>query len=203
MKKVQSLSLVIACSALLFGACMSSCKKESSNTAQNPTTNSSNNALPDAVFKATVTGAQSQNIDVKLIGNTFTDHAVNGSVTSAAGLFTMSCMKNPTTSIDETWNVSLLAEMPELKAGTYQMNTNDSYKGGYYNYAVSKMGYLSTSGSITITKIVDGQTVGNSVGAGNDYFIDGSFEMTLIDTETPPNSVMITGTFSGINIKTN
>lgn len=129
----------------------------------------------------------------------------NGSVVSAAGLFRMSCMKNPTTSVDETWNVSLGAKMQELKPGTYQMNTdnNNADIGGYYNYVVSKTGYTSTSGSIIISKVVAGQTVGNSVGAGNDYYIDGSFEMTLVDTETPPNSVTITGTFSGINIKTN
>lgn len=205
MKKNQSLGLVIACSALLFSACISSCKKESSSTTPNTTTNNNNNnnQIPDAIFKATVSGAQSQNIDVKLVGNTFTDHAVNGSLVSSIGLFSISCMKNPTTSVDETWNVGLFAEMKELKAGTYQMNTNDSYKSGYYNYALSKTGYTSTSGSIIISKVVAGQTVGNSVGAGNDYYIDGSFEMTLVDSENPPGTVNITGTFSGVNIKTN
>jgi hypothetical protein len=41
------------------------------------------------------------------------------------------------------------------------------------------------------------------VGPAEDWYIDGSFSGTFQDNETPPNTVTINSTFSGINIKVN
>ncbi len=59
--------------------------------------------------------------------------------------------------------------------------------------------YLAVGGNLTISSA----ELYQNVGPAEDWYIDGSFSGTFQDNETPPNTVTINGTFSGINIKVN
>ncbi len=59
--------------------------------------------------------------------------------------------------------------------------------------------YLAVGGNLTISSA----ELYQDVGPAEDWNIDGSFSGTFQDNETPPNTVTINSTFSGINIKVN
>ncbi len=169
--------------ALLMIMFLPSCDKEN-NTNNNPT-------IPDAIFNASVSGAESYTFSFTLPKGTAGSYAVNGSCNSTVGLFTMLAKQMPT-----GWAISLSSSGNQVKVGTYTMNTVNGAISSFAN-ASQTTAYTSTSGSITITKAVLYQNVGPAA----DWYVDGSFSTTMVDNSNPPNQITVTGDFTGINIK--
>ena len=180
---MKSLTLVLA-SAFMLGAVFTSCN----------TNKDDDDKLPDAVFNAVVTGAVSQNISFTLPENVAGTEAVNGSYSGATDMFSMLAMN-----LGGAWQLSLAYNSSAFQTGTYDISTNC----GFTNPSLSQAGFLATGGTITISKADLFQGVGASLGAADDYFVDGSFTTTMASSETPPQQIQVSGTFTGINIKAN
>ncbi len=175
---------ILLVATILIGSLFSSCNQNDND----------DDPLPDAVFNATVTGAVNQVISFTLPENVAGTEAVNGSFTSANDMFAMSAMN-----LAGAWQLGLFYGNNTWQIGTYDLTGTS----GFTNPSQSQSGFLATSGSITISKSELFQGVGSGVGAADDYFIDGSFTATMESSDTPPQQIQISGTFTGINIKVN
>lgn len=152
--------------------------------------------IPDLTFNVTITGSESRTIDETLVGNVATEFAANGSLSSSIGLFLI-------TAIDfQDFGITMRFTASEVKKGTYQVNQGQTDMANFANYA-SGTTYASTSGSITLTKVDLYQSVGSSLGAADDYFVDGNFTIELEDPGNTSNTITMTGEFTGLNIKAN
>lgn len=152
--------------------------------------------VPDLTFKVTITDAESRTIDETLVGNVATEFAANGSLSSSLGLFLI-------TAIDfQDYGITFRFTASEVEKGTYQFNQGQVDMANFANY-VSGASYVSTSGSISLTKVDLYQSVGGNIGAADDYFVDGNFTIELEDYGNASNTITMTGEFSGLNIKAN
>ncbi|MCF8276487.1 MAG: hypothetical protein K9J17_07115 [Flavobacteriales bacterium] len=150
--------------------------------------------LPDAIFNATVTGAISQNISFTLAENMVNGtQAVNGSYTGASDMFAMSAQDIG------TWQFGISYSATSFGVGTYDVLGTS----GFSNPSLAQAGFLATSGTISISKAELYQGVGSGLGGADDYFIDGSFTILMESTDTPPQQIQVSGSFTGINIKVN
>lgn len=172
--------------ALLFLAFarigLSSCKKDNDDNDNN------NNKIPDAVFSMNVSGAESHTFNFTLPGNVASANAVSGSHQSSLNMLTMLA-----TNLPITWQYSLVADVSSMAKGTYDLKPGLSA----FSPPSQTTGYLAVSGSVEITKATLYQNVSNV----EDWFIDGSFSGTYQDSNTPPNTITVSGSFSGVNIK--
>jgi len=175
-------TLIIA--TLLIGSLFSSCNTDKDD----------DDKLPDAVFNATVAGAINQVISFTLPENVTGSEAVNGSYTSAIDLFAMSAMN-----LGGAWQFGVFFDSDTYGVGTYDVTTSS----GFTNPSLSQAGFLATSGTISISKSELYQGTGSGIGGADDYFIDGSFTITMASSDTPPQQIQVSGTFTGINIKVN
>lgn len=155
--------------------------------------------LPDAVFSADISGDVTRHVEFTLPKNVASadGKAVNGSQSNSINLLLINVLGG-----SEKWSIAFGVSASSVTTGTFQMNQTQSSFGSYNDQAAGE-GYLSTSGSVTITKAELYQSLGGSIGAANDYFIDGTFTMSCEDGSNPPKQITVTGSFSGINIKDN
>lgn len=152
-------------------------------------------ALPDLVFQAEITGAVNRSIDFTLPGNMADTRVVNGAYSNPSRLLTINGMEN------QVWNLSMIISNDGVETGTWAFNQGQADLMAFGDLEAGGS-FVSTSGSLTITKADMFQDVGSSLGGGDDYFIDGTFSGTLVDNSTPPQTVQVSGSFSGVNIKT-
>ncbi|HPE58211.1 MAG TPA: hypothetical protein P5514_02035 [Bacteroidales bacterium] len=179
MKRTSLLMILIALGMVL----VISCKKDDNNNDDD----NSGSTLPDAVFSMEVTGAETHTINFTLPKNVASDYGINGAHLSSQQMLTIN-----STDLPSTWMYGIVAQVASIKTGTYDINA------GMSSFTTSAgSGYLSVSGTIKITKA----DLYQAVGSVDDWFIDGEFSGTYQDTNTPPNTINITGTFKGVNIK--
>ncbi|MCF8365514.1 MAG: hypothetical protein K9H16_07025 [Bacteroidales bacterium] len=178
--KTSTFNLVLFAFALAF---LMACKKDDNNNDDN-----NNNALPDAVFSLNVSGAESYTFNFTLPKNLASDNAINGSHQTSTKMLSMMASSLPI-----TWQYGLIADMNSMAKGTYNLKPGMSS----FTSPSQTTGYFAVSGTITINKA----ELYQSVSSIEDWFIDGTFSGTYQDTNTPPNEVTITGSFSGVNIK--
>ena len=151
--------------------------------------------LPDAIFNATVSGAVNQVISFTLTENVVSGtEAVNGSHSTTTDMFSMGAME-----LTGAWQFGIFYNSDVFQTGTYDILELS----GFSNPSQAQAGFSATSGSITITKADLFQGVGSGVGAADDYFVDGSFTMEMESSDVPPLVIQVSGTFTGINIKSN
>lgn len=155
--------------------------------------------LPDAVFSADISGDLTRHVEFTLPKNVASadGKAINGSHNNSVSLLLMNVLGG-----SDNWSMALGVGASGVSTGTFYMNQNQIAFGSYSDQDAQKT-YLSTSGSVTITKADLYQNAGSAFGAADDYFIDGTFTMTCEDDSNPPQEITVTGTFSGINIKDN
>lgn len=177
MKTLFPLSLL-----LLLATAGSACAKDEPDTPD---------GLPDAVFEANVSGAENHTFSFTLPMGTAGEYVTNGSLSSFVGLFSMLTQELP----GPGWQINLVADMGTLAEGTYDLKPGVA---AFANPSATNV-YLAVSGNLTISAA----ELYQDVGPAEDWYIDGSFSGTFQDNETPPNTVTINGTFSGINIKVN
>ncbi len=148
--------------------------------------------LPDLKFQFSVTGAESHDIDFTLVENVATDVYANGAYVAAADLMTINSQKYT------EWILAIGANTGGVDPGLYPLNQSGPDVLAFTNVTAGT-GYVSVSGSL---KIIRSEKYADlPAGLAEDYFLDGEFEATLQDSETPPNVINITGTFEGLNIK--
>lgn len=151
--------------------------------------------LPDAVFNATVSGAINQVISFTLTENVVSgSEAINGSHSTATDMFSMSAMN-----LTGAWQLGIFYNSDVFQTGTYDILPLS----GFTNPSLAQAGFLATSGTMTISKADLYQDVGTGVGAADDYFVDGSFTMEMESSDVPPQEIQVSGTFTGISIKSN
>jgi len=167
-------------SSLVFSSCSKS----------NDTDNDDNTGgtLPDAVFNMAVTGAEDYTFNFTLPANVASDHAINGTQQSSQSLYLMGVSTLPV-----TWQYSLAADIGSMTEGTYDIKVGLSA----FTIPEQTNSYIAISGTMTITKA----DLYQSVASTEDWFVDGTFSGTYQDSGTPPNEITITGSFSGVNIK--
>lgn len=180
MKRTYFLIMLIGMIAIVA----TSCKKDDENNDDN----NNNSKLPDAVLTLNVSGAESHNISFTLPENVASDYAINGAHVSASQLLTINSMDLPV-----TWSYGIVAQVSSLQKGTYSINAGMSS----FKSPTTGAGFSSVTGTLELTKV----DLYQNVASVDDYFIDGEFTGTYQDTNTPPNIITISGSFSGINIK--
>jgi hypothetical protein len=182
MKKATLTFMVLTACSLFIVACAKSDKDDDNNN--------NNNKIPDAVFSMSVSGTESHSFSFTLDKGTATDHAINGSHLSSQQLLSVGAMTMP-----PTWMYNLVADVNTLATGTYNIKVQTSA----FSNPSQTNAYLAVSGTVTITKA----ELYQGVSSIKDYYIDGTFSGTYEDTNTPPNQITVTGSFSGVNIKAN
>ncbi|MCB9251599.1 MAG: hypothetical protein H6605_03985 [Flavobacteriales bacterium] len=163
-----------------------SCKKENS-----PSSGGSGSDLPDAEFTATVTGAENQSYSFTLPKNVANNFAINGSLSSALGVLAFQAMELPL-----GWKFAFITKTLSLAEGSYKMNEGAPTGSSYSPSTSGSTTYISTSGTINITKSVLYQA--SSV---SDYFLDGNYSMNMRNPLDTTMKVTVNGTFKGVNIK--
>jgi len=167
-----------------------SCGGDTTNNS-NPTGN--NGTLPDAIFTASVNGDYSEQWDITIpenFLNTQSQSVINGGYTTNSNLMILTASKIPGTSI------SINAHTGGVDTGSFALNTGNMDIGTYNNPGIGAQGFVSNGGNLIITKKEYLQTVGNDY----DWFVDGTFNMTLSNQENPPKVVSISGTFTAMHI---
>lgn len=172
---------------------ITACKKDDDDS------DTTESELPDAVFSADISGDVTRHVEFTLPKNVATTdgRAINGSQNNSLNLLLINALGG-----SEKWTIALGVTANSVTTGTFQMNQTQTSFGSYTDQDAG-VGYLSTSGSVTITKAELYQSVGSSLGGADDYFIDGTFTMSCADESNPPQEITVTGSFSGINIKDN
>ena len=183
MKTRNKFLMLVALPLLLI--IFTSCKKDNDDPTEP-------DKLPDAEFNATTSGDESETYSFTLPEGRAGTYAINGSHLSSLDIFQMTAMELPA-----GWQMSFSVTMDNFGTGTYQLNQGQTDMGTYHNDATGKT-YISTSGTINITKA--DQYL--EAGAQDGYYIEGNFTMQGIDSETPPNQVTVSGSFKGIYIGT-
>lgn len=180
MKKKTIFFLLLAVGTLFVTAC----KKDNDNNNDN---NQNGDNLPDAVFNLEITGAENHTYSFTLPENVATDNFINGAHLSSQAKMTITASDLPI-----TWLYGIIAEVNSMATGTYNIDP------GMSSFTSSTgTGFSAVSGTLEITKA----SLYQSVSSIEDWFIDGTFNGTYEDTNVPPNSVSISGSFSGVNIK--
>ena len=148
--------------------------------------------LPDLVFRFSVTGAESHDINFTNVGNVAGTKFANGAYVAVADLLSISSQDF------NVWLFGINANTGGVDPGLYPLNQGAADFMGFTN-VTGATGYVSTSGSL---RIISSELYAEVPGSlSEDYFCDGEFEATLVDSETPPNVINITGSFEGLNIK--
>jgi hypothetical protein len=181
MKKTTFILLLMALSGILS----TSCNKDEDNDDNN---NNNNSTIPDAVFSMDVSGAESHTFNFTLPANVATSNSINGSHLSSQQLLSIVA-----TTLPVTWQYGLIADVNALAEDTYDFKVGMSA----FTPPSQTTAYIAVSGTLTITKA----TLYQSFSSIEDWFIDGTFSGVYQDSNTPPNEVTISGSFSGVNIK--
>jgi len=179
MKLIMSAFLLVGFMAIALISCSDSDSSGPSDTF----------TVPDLVFNANITGAETLDLNFTLKENVATEYAMNGSVSSAAKVFSMVAMKMPT-----DWQLSLVTDATKLETKTYKTNEGNAISSFM---SPSGTGYVSSSGEVTVTKQV------NHPGLLKDWYIDGTFTMIMYEAANPDNTITISGSFSGVFISEN
>lgn len=123
------------------------------------------------------------------------DYQLNGFYTNVNGLFSMQVFGE--TNTQTNFNVTLIALLSELKAGTYTFGANDDENFG--NYTNGKFGdnqYSSNSTSLVITKV---QYIGITDVVGS-YYITGTLSMDLENEYNENPNVTVNVAFQNMPI---
>lgn len=181
--KVITTTALMIVSIVVFGACMSSCKKENSTNSQPATTGS--NTTPDASFKVSITGDMSKNIDFTLPGGIADTRSINGALVSSAQLLQITVLDG------SMGNMVLAGTGTSLVTGTFPMNTGN---GAISSYSDGSSTFQSTSGSINITKVQEHTS-------GKGAYISGEVNMSMEEKDTSTTrTISVSGTFSGVYV---
>lgn len=149
--------------------------------------NNGDNKLPDSHFQVSITGAETHDLSFTLIEGTAGDYVINGSHSSTLNLMQITAMQLPT-----GWSFSIGATATSLDKGTRQMNQSEIDRSSFNPSSTD--GYISTSGSVTITK---SDFFASSSGISI-YYIDGNFSIELENPNDPDQKITANGSFSGI-----
>lgn len=150
--------------------------------------------IPDLVFNGTVkkNGVLDKDISFTIPAQQpVTDYTISSSYNALSKLMVISIQEI------STWIIGLnIDDVNAIKTGTF--NVNGAIPSGY-NDIVTGEGGLSTAGELELTKV----DLFSSIAGYDIYYVDGNFNMTVEDTETPPNIFEIEGTFTGVNLTAN
>lgn len=185
MKYYKLLTLMIFASTCM--ACSSACNKKESTTTGPGSNNNSN--VPSTVFKGKVTlnGTVVNDLDFTMPNGTAGQYVVNGSYNTTVDFCQVLCQE------PGKWGLTFAAKTGGVKTGTFDVHEASTY----YNVEKNAEGFAPTSGTLKITKA----DLVNP--AAKTYYVDGEINMTMKDKKTPANTVVVTGTFSGVNISSN
>lgn len=150
----------------------------------------------DAVLNWSATGACSQSINM-----TFVDNKPANNVNISLAMYNSA---NQVLSVvffetNYSWQLGFALEnMSQLQTGTYSIGSGG---GILINGTMSTncaQGFSYVSGTVTITAVDEATGVGNP----GDRYISGTFNFTLEDGNTPPNTITVQGSFSDLYIAT-
>ena len=158
----------------------------------NNTVSGNNNTLPDAVFDGSVSGDYNEQIHILVTGN----YLNNGNTRIDGGYVTNNNLMILTASVIPNVYVSINAHTGGVDTVTVNLNQDNMDIASYNNFGIGASGFKSVSGTLSITKTEYLQTVGNDY----DWFVDGNYSMSLVNTDTPPKQVNISGSFKAIHI---
>ncbi len=147
--------------------------------------------VPDAVVNLTVTknGAQFQSISYTLPKQVVTGGpSANGSFSSSLDKFSLNFQDG------SKWQVGISVKTGDVSNGTYKVDGEVEERAAYNNDGDG--GVTTTNGSITLTKV-------NEVIGDVEWFVDGNLKFTVTSQTTPADTYVISGSFSGINVKGN
>lgn len=183
---MKNLSFLLVMLATL---CLStSCKKETTTT-----NDDTNPQIPDTYFEVTVTGDQTDSFNITIPASTpQTTFSIIGSHVTVANLLSINARQVPT-----GWGVALNVSCQNLNQDTYLSNQMVADISAYSNTDSPGFAYLSTSASVTLSKVdffAEAQNV-------KTYYIDGTFSGTLVDPNDASKVVNISGKFRGISIQ--
>jgi hypothetical protein len=167
----------------------------SAGTKHNSATRADTNRLNDAVFEIKVSGQVNESINfIQKGGIPNQSYIVSASYSAMLGLLRVNIAGN------QQLSIGFGVIMPENKPGTYKMNeaSNKLDIGGYANPQLNKNSFVSTAGTLTITK---GQIQSTYTGS-KDWCIDGHFEM-MLENSSKSEKIKITGSFRNAAVKLN
>jgi len=181
---------------------MSACNKDDDNGDGNGGDNNNGgngngttNTIPDTEFSMNVSGDMTMNFDTVIKAQAAqSGFAITGAHASAANLLTMQFREFPV-----GWGLNLNATAETLGEKTYKMNENVSAVSSFNNTASPQFTYMSTSGSVEITKLVKfAGAQGIEI-----FYADGTYTSQMISQADPSNTVTVSGSFKGVNISAN
>ncbi|MEL7341994.1 MAG: hypothetical protein AAGM67_16045 [Bacteroidota bacterium] len=147
--------------------------------------------IPDLVFNATITGAETKTISKTLEGGTATTFSAVASTVSVSDLFQIQAMET------NQFVISIIRSSAGTSTGTFQLDGGIPEGISFSNQEAGTF-YRSTSATLTITSSELFQNVGGAIGAGDTYYIDGNFSATLESETSPGDQIEMTGEFSGL-----
>ena len=169
------------CTFFIAISILYSCKKEN-----NP------DVLPPAKMTVSVSGDYSDQLTIDLPGN-YLDTSQSGQTLNGGYSSPTDQLIIAATFDAGFGGITLISNTGGINTGTFNF-VNDQTS--YNNFSIGANGFLATSGSLVITKREYITTIGND----KDYYLDGNFSATMVNTENPPESISISGTFSGVHV---
>jgi hypothetical protein len=174
-------SYTFLCTIIVVITLLYSCKKEN-----NP------DVIPPAKMTVSVSGDYSDQLTIDLPGN-YLDTSQSGQTLNGGYSSPTDQLIIAATFDSGFGGITLISNTGGINTGTFSF-VNDQTS--YNNFSIGANGFLATSGSLVITKREYITTIGND----KDYYLDGNFSATMVNTENPPESISISGTFSGIHV---
>lgn len=188
---------------ITFGLALAACG--ASETTPTPGGNAGTcTPLPDAWFKATITGDDAKAIEFTLPMGTFgPDGAINGSFVSSAGILQISATRqtNPRDAGDFQINLPT-KQATGVVPGSYSLVDDASgLKAAYVNLGdpvLATDGFVAVSGNLVIMQANACQTAAGIT----EHFVSGTFSFQA-ETSSQMGSITASGEFRGINVKSN
>lgn len=188
MKNYFTTIILILFSAIILPSC------SDSQPANGP--NGNNNTLPDAIFTGSVSGDYNEQINITIPGNYLNNgnsRIDGGYVAPPIGLMILTATVSP------NLFVTLNSYTNGIDTGSFVMSQGQGDSSSYSNFGIGASGFKSVSGTLIITKKEYLQTIGNDY----DWYLDGSYSMSMVNRDAPPKQVNISGTFKAIHVSDN
>lgn len=148
--------------------------------------------LPDLIFQATLSGAQTFAINENLPEGKATSFIANGAFVSVSDLLSITALDG------QDYNLSIVVSNDMVETGTFPLNQSATDRASF-NHFVEGYSFTSTGGTLTITKA----ELYQGVTSVEDWYIDGTFSIDLESSTTQGETATLTGEFRGMNIKAN
>jgi hypothetical protein len=190
----------------MLGLLLAACGASETTTGPGPggSTAGTCTPLPDAWFKATITGDDAKAIEFTLPMGTFgPDGAINGSFVSAAGILQISATRqtNPRDAGDFQINLPT-KQATAVTPGTYALvDLASGLKAAYVNLGdpvLATDGFAAISGDLVITRANPCQTAAGMT----EHFVSGTFSFQA-ETSSQMGTITASGEFRDINMKSN